>query len=136
MAKSGQSSKLLEYICLTINVIHLSGVLDIVKVLIKSAFWESAALSRKFVHFPPCLVGPLLHSPLSPHLPSPPTGKVPRIPAKMVHFLPQNAYDFKRRYAGFPARIGVNADIKQMFITASDIMSRSIFDAVTLQNVA
>lgn len=48
----------------------------------------------------------------------------------------QNAYDFKRRYAGFPARIGGNADIKQMFITASDIMSRSIFDAVTLQNVA
>ena len=47
----------------------------------------------------------------------------------MVHFPPQNAYDFKRRYAGFPARIGVNADIKQMFITASDIMSRSIFDA-------
>ena len=33
-------------------------------------------------------------------------------------------------------RIGGNADIKQMFITASDIMSRSIFDAVTLQNVA
>ena len=38
MAKSGQSSKSLKYIHIIINTIHLSGVLDIVTVLIKSVF--------------------------------------------------------------------------------------------------
>ena len=41
MAKSGQSSKSPKYIRLIISTIHLSGVLDIVTVLIKSAFGET-----------------------------------------------------------------------------------------------
>ena len=41
MAKSGQSSKSLKYIRLIISTMHLSGVLDIVKVLIEPAFWET-----------------------------------------------------------------------------------------------
>ena len=46
VAKSGQSSKSPKYIHLIINTMHLSGVLDIVTVLIKSAFGKR--------HFPPC----------------------------------------------------------------------------------
>ena len=46
MAKSGQSSQSLDCMYLIINAIHLSGVLDIVTVLIKSAFGKR--------HFPPC----------------------------------------------------------------------------------
>ena len=41
MAKSGQSSKLPKCMRLIISTIHLSGVLDIVKVLIKPAFGET-----------------------------------------------------------------------------------------------
>ena len=41
MAKSGQSSKSPKYIRLIISTIHLGGVLDIVTVLIKSAFGET-----------------------------------------------------------------------------------------------
>ena len=41
MAKSGQSSKSSKYIHLIISTIHLNGVLDIVKVLIKPAFGET-----------------------------------------------------------------------------------------------
>ena len=41
MAKSGQSSKSPKYIHLIISTIHLGGVLDIVTVLIKSAFGET-----------------------------------------------------------------------------------------------
>ena len=43
MAKSGQSSKSSKYIHLIISTIHLNGVLDIVKVLIKPAFGASRA---------------------------------------------------------------------------------------------
>ena len=46
MAKSGQSSKSPKYIRLIISTIHLGGVLDIVTVLIKSAFGKR--------HFPLC----------------------------------------------------------------------------------
>ena len=41
MAKSGQSSKSPKCMRLIISTIHLSGVLDIVKVLIKPAFGET-----------------------------------------------------------------------------------------------
>ena len=40
MAKSGQSSKSPDCMCLIIRVIRLGNVLDIVKVLIKPAFGE------------------------------------------------------------------------------------------------
>ena len=43
---------------------------------------------RKRFTFPRGRQGHRLHRPLSPHLPFPPPGKVPGIPAKMVHFPP------------------------------------------------
>ena len=43
---------------------------------------------RKRFTFPRSSHGHRLHRPLSPHSPFPPLGKVPRIPAKMVHFPP------------------------------------------------
>ena len=43
---------------------------------------------RKRFTFPRSRQGHWLHRPLSPHSPFPPLGKVPRIPAKMVHFPP------------------------------------------------
>ena len=46
MAKNGQSSKLLECIHLIINTIHLSSMLDIVKVL-KSAFLRNDTFPRR-----------------------------------------------------------------------------------------
>ena len=45
VAKSGQSNKSPKCICLIISIIHLSGVLDIVKVL-KSAFLRNDTLHR------------------------------------------------------------------------------------------
>ena len=78
MAKSGQSNKSPKCIWLIISIIHLSGVLDIVKVL-KSAFLRNDT-------FPRCQSGYRLHRPLWPHLPFPPPGKVPGFPAKTVHF--------------------------------------------------
>ena len=45
MAKSGQSSKSPKCIYLIISIIHLSGVLDIVKVL-KSAFLRNDTFPR------------------------------------------------------------------------------------------
>ena len=45
MAKSGQSSKSPKCMRLIISTIHLSGVLDIVKVLIKPAFGETTLSS-------------------------------------------------------------------------------------------
>ena len=45
MAKSGQSSKLLDCIHLTISAIRLDSVLDIVKVLIKPAFLGNGSSS-------------------------------------------------------------------------------------------
>ena len=41
---------------------------------------------RFWCTFPRVLPGHRLHKPLSPHLPSPPPGKVPRFPAILVHF--------------------------------------------------
>ena len=80
MAKSGQSSKSPDCIYLIINVIRLDNVLDIVKVL-KFAFLRNDT-------FPRGRQGHRLHRPLSPHLPFPPSGKVPGFSAKMVHFPP------------------------------------------------
>ena len=81
MAKSGQSSKSPKYIRLIINTMHLSGVLNIVKVL-KFAFLRNDT-------FPRCQSGHRIHRPLSPHSPFPPPGKVPGFPAKTVHFPPR-----------------------------------------------
>ena len=82
MAKSGQSSKSPDCMCLTINAIRLGNVLDIVKVL-KSAFLRNDT-------FPRCQSGHRIHRPLSPHPPFPPPGKVPGISAKTVHFPPRH----------------------------------------------
>ena len=69
MAKSGQSSKSPKYIHLIISTIHLGGVLDIVTVLIKSAFGETTLspvwcsyenpATRKDQALPPLCGGPL-----------------------------------------------------------------------------
>ena len=80
MAKSGQSSKSPDCICLIISVIRLGDVLDIVKVL-------KFALLR-YDTFPRGRLGHRLHRPLLPHSSFPPLGKVPGISAKTVHFPP------------------------------------------------
>ena len=80
MAKSGQSSKSPDCICLIISAIRLGNVLDIVKVL-KFAFLRNDT-------FPRCQSGHRLHRPLWLHLPFPPPGKVPGFSAKTVHFPP------------------------------------------------
>ena len=81
MAKSGQSSKSPDCICLIISVIRLGNVLDIVKVL-KFAFLRNDT-------FPRGSQGHRLHMPLSLYLPFPPPGKVPGFSAKTVHFPPR-----------------------------------------------
>ena len=80
MAKSGQSSKSPDCICLIISAIRLGNVLDIVKVL-KFAFLRNDT-------FPRGRLWHRLHRPLLPHLPFPPSGKVPDFSAKTVHFPP------------------------------------------------
>ena len=49
------------------------------------------AFPRKWFTFPRGRPGHWLHRPLWPHLPFPPPGKVPGIPAKTVHFPPRPA---------------------------------------------